>query len=69
MPKSKVAFWEAKFARNTARDAEYARRLTAEGWRVVVIWECESSDSERLTHLLRDHFGLTEPVRDDIGGD
>lgn len=41
MPKSNVEFWEAKFARNRARDERNLAELTANGWTVVVIWECE----------------------------
>ena len=39
-PKSNVAFWEAKFARNQARDARNSQQLVDEGWTVVVVWEC-----------------------------
>ena len=40
-PKSNVEFWEAKFARNKARDKRVKEQLESEGWHVVVIWECE----------------------------
>ena len=40
-PKSNVKFWEAKFARNKARDKRVIEQLESEGWHVVVIWECE----------------------------
>ena len=40
-PKSNVGFWEAKFARNKARDKRVKEQLESEGWHVVVIWECE----------------------------
>lgn len=40
MPKSNVAFWEAKFARNRARDARDNALLVSEGWTVITIWEC-----------------------------
>ena len=41
MPRHNVDFWEAKFARNQERDARDQALLAAEGWTVVVIWECE----------------------------
>ena len=45
-------FWAEKFATNAARD----RRVTAElgklGWKVVVIWECETKDAARLTTII-----------------
>lgn len=40
-PKSNVDFWEAKFARNRERDARDREQLVAEGWTVVVVWECK----------------------------
>ena len=40
MPKSRTEWWEAKIARNAARDAFNRHQLAATGWRVVVVWEC-----------------------------
>jgi len=35
-------FWEAKFARNVARDERSAAELRALGYTVIVIWECDT---------------------------
>lgn len=35
-------FWMAKFERNRERDTERIRTLEADGYRVVVVWECET---------------------------
>lgn len=55
-PKSRVEFWQAKFQRNVERHREVEEELTTLGWRVLVIWECETdSDTglfDRLTELL-----------------
>ena len=40
MPKSNVAFWSDKFARNRARDERNHRALVEDGWTVLVVWEC-----------------------------
>ena len=40
-PSSNTDYWEAKFARNKARDERVQEELEAAGWKVVVIWECE----------------------------
>ena len=50
MPKSNTAFWEAKFSRNKARDARNHDELVAQGWTVLVVWECA---------LKRDRFEAT----------
>src|SRR4051794_18051471 len=42
-PKSNVAFWESKFARNVQRDQRTSRKLRALGWRVFVVWGCDIS--------------------------
>ena len=41
IPKSNVEFWTNKIKRNKERFAEVKRQLELEGWKVIVIWECE----------------------------
>jgi len=55
-PKSNTDYWEAKLRRNVERDARTLLALTKQGWRMVVIWECETSDSERLADIIRDRI-------------
>jgi len=50
-PRTRVDFWEAKFAENTARDARVEAELRALGRRVIVVWECETRDPERLAAI------------------
>jgi len=40
VPKTRNAFWAAKFAANKARDAKKAKALRSLGWRVMTVWEC-----------------------------
>lgn len=51
-PKSRVEFWTAKFVDNVDRDKRNQNALMEMGWRVVVIWECETRDPNRLEVLL-----------------
>ena len=53
-PKSNVEFWTAKFDENVSRDARNQRSLENLGWRVLVIWECETSDSSKLESLVNE---------------
>ena len=55
-PKSRVGFWQSKFDRNVARDRRTVEKLGALGWRVAVIWECETKDAEALSRLLGEIF-------------
>jgi DNA mismatch endonuclease, patch repair protein len=54
-PSSNIAYWERKFRRNVARDVEAAAALTRLGWRVEVIWECQTGggDAELSKRLRR----------------
>ena len=42
VPKANREYWTSKVARNRARDARVREVLTAAGWRVEVVWECET---------------------------
>lgn len=39
MPKSNLDYWEAKIARNRARDRSATRELKSHGWSVLRFWE------------------------------
>lgn len=54
MPKSNTEYWSAKLEKNKKRDQEHIQKLKEEGWKVIVLWECElKKDAEkRLQHLI-----------------
>lgn len=56
-PKSNVEFWEAKFKNNIARDMRVENELKRLGWRVAIVWECETSNSDCLGRKLKDILG------------
>jgi DNA mismatch endonuclease (patch repair protein) len=60
-PKSNVHFWAEKFAANVARDRSVKRQLRKLGWRVVVIWECQTVDRSRLSKRLVRLFPSSTP--------
>jgi DNA mismatch endonuclease, patch repair protein len=51
-PMSNRAFWDAKLDENVARDARNGHALRELGWRVIVVWECETRDRARLDTTL-----------------
>ena len=57
MPQSNVAFWQSKLARNVERDAEQMRSLKANGWKALVVWECETKKKLKLANRLRRFLG------------
>ena len=40
-PKTNIEFWVNKITSNSERDKVNAEKLTALGWNVVTVWECE----------------------------
>jgi len=57
IPKSRVEFWENKIAGNRERDRRNRRRLVKMGWRLLVIWECETGKNDlgaRIKAFLED---------------
>lgn len=50
-PATRPDFWQAKFAANMKRDALVAEKLTALGWQVITIWECQTRDGLALDAL------------------
>jgi DNA mismatch endonuclease (patch repair protein) len=51
-PGSRQEFWQKKFARNVERDKEVRRELQYLGWRVLVIWECQTGSAEQLSRRI-----------------
>lgn len=40
-PKSNEQFWREKIMKNVARDRLVYEKLSQDGWKIIVIWECE----------------------------
>ncbi|MDQ6707565.1 MAG: very short patch repair endonuclease [Acidobacteriota bacterium] len=53
IPKSRIDYWAPKLARNIKRDRENERQLTALGWQVLTIWECELKSPASYTQRIR----------------
>ena len=56
IPATNRDYWIAKLERNHDRDARNIALLTAQGWAVATVWECELRDmaatAERLVDFL-----------------
>ncbi|MEO1966086.1 very short patch repair endonuclease [Hyphomonas sp.] len=53
-PKSNTSYWDEKLRRNVERDARVQTELEEMGWRVLVVWECETKHSDDLEKRLID---------------
>jgi DNA mismatch endonuclease, patch repair protein len=52
-PRSRVAYWRSKLARNKSRDRLVTRALRQRGWRVLRIWEHELQRKNEARLLQR----------------
>nr|VFJ75576.1 MAG: T/G mismatch-specific endonuclease [Candidatus Kentron sp. FW] len=57
LPKSKLDFWKPKLESNRIRDLQKQQQLRDLGWRVLVVWECELADTDRVSALVREFLG------------
>lgn len=51
-PKTRQDYWAPKLAGNVARDKAAQESLKSSGWRVAVIWECDTRRPETLLRRI-----------------
>jgi DNA mismatch endonuclease (patch repair protein) len=47
LPVNNGDYWERKLARNVLRDRRVRRQLRELGWRVQIVWECQTAPASR----------------------
>jgi DNA mismatch endonuclease (patch repair protein) len=52
-PSSNTEYWNKKLDRNMLRDRENMHKLEYLGWNVLIVWECETRDREKLIDKLK----------------
>lgn len=57
LPKSRLDFWIPKLDANRRRDIRDQAALVERGWEVLIIWECELGDKEKLTREIVNFLG------------
>ena len=57
IPKSNSDYWVPKLQRNQLRDRNNLAALAAEGWKVLVIWECDLRDCRAIARRLKRFLG------------
>jgi DNA mismatch endonuclease, patch repair protein len=58
VPATRCEFWHQKQTKNRLRDARVIRELRTLGWRVIIIWECETRRPVALGRRLERVFEL-----------
>jgi DNA mismatch endonuclease (patch repair protein) len=59
LPKTNADYWREKIARNHKRDQQHRRHLRQLGWSVLILWECQLRDQERVALRLARFLGET----------
>lgn len=63
IPRTRQEFWLPKFDANVQRDAKKEAQLQELGWRVLVVWECETRKPAELEERLRRDFPGADSAR------
>lgn len=58
-PSSHEGYWRAKIMRNCERDKQNTEALQRDGWKVIVVWECELKKT-RINQTLEN---LTKEIK------
>ena len=53
IPATRKKFWQQKFDGTIKRDKKNKRELKKLGWKILVIWECQTRNLQKLTKTLR----------------
>jgi DNA mismatch endonuclease (patch repair protein) len=51
-PDTNTDYWNGKRERNAERDKEQIKSLRKDGWKVLVLWECWTRETESLRKRL-----------------
>lgn len=52
IPKSRVDFWLDKISNNRLRDKRNVRKLKKLGWQVLILWECQLADNQKIRNRI-----------------
>ena len=56
-PATRAEFWETKRQSNVERDRRSRRALRRLGWQILVVWECQTRQADKLQERLRNFLG------------
>lgn len=53
MPKANISYWSRKLKRNVEKQKEDIEALRKAGWKVFIVWECQTKNGNRLTNRIQ----------------
>lgn len=59
IPKTRTEWWTKKIHTNTANDLKAIENLQNDGWKTIILWECDLKPTlleTTLTGLIKGHF-------------
>ncbi len=58
-PSTRQEYWLKKFERNVENDCRHKEQLEADGWKVIVLWECEINNrfDKIMSHTVKEITG------------
>ena len=59
-PSTNTAYWLPKLTRNIERDRLVRQKLEDDGWKVLVIWECQTKVPDLIVMFVKDFLGPTK---------
>jgi DNA mismatch endonuclease (patch repair protein) len=55
-PSTRTRFWQDKIENNRHNDRKVIKRLSSEGWRVCIVWECALRGRGKKPEILGDRI-------------
>jgi DNA mismatch endonuclease (patch repair protein) len=52
LPKSHAKYWKDKLLKNVERDSAAIKELRRQGWKVLILWECQLACNRKLERLV-----------------
>ena len=53
IPKTRRDYWEKKLGNNKRRDRRHRDALRRQGWKSLVVWECQLKDLDKLARRIK----------------
>lgn len=64
MPKSNTEYWKNKIASNIKRDQTNLELLKAQGWNIIIVWECQLKKDMRDNTLEYLYYSIIRSIKE-----
>ena len=60
IPKANTEYWSNKLSRNIERDRRNQEALLSLGWEILIIWECDLKDPDKLIFRINRYLSMND---------